>query len=287
MIITSPAHHGANHDKPGAVRVYLGTGRGIWRVDLANADLSVTKSDAPDPVVSGTDLAYTIQVNNQGPDVAQNASVRDVLPDGIRFRGFTSPAGWACTTPIPGHSGTVECRTPTMGLGTQTFTVMAHADVVPPSGTVISNTARAFSANIDPDQTDNVASQSTTVNVRADADVVSLLPTSQPGSLLIGTPFNLTMRKVYANRGPSAPVDIVAARTASATAGASVTPTSSSQRGPMWMTTVSTYWTRRSRSPISPLATHVHLHEHPLARRRWSHRSGGQQQLGDDQGATP
>ncbi|HVJ62234.1 MAG TPA: ExeM/NucH family extracellular endonuclease, partial [Tahibacter sp.] len=37
---------------------------------FAISDLAVTVTDAPDPVVAGTDLAYTITIGNNGPDVA-------------------------------------------------------------------------------------------------------------------------------------------------------------------------------------------------------------------------
>jgi uncharacterized repeat protein (TIGR01451 family) len=154
-----------DHDAPGHVRVYLGTGRGIWRVTLANVDLSVTKADTPDPVVLGTDLTYTVQVSNNGPDSAQNATMRDVLPNGMTLGGVSAPAGWVCHTPIFGPPGPVECTTPVMAPGTATFTILAHVVSVPPSGTAAMNTARAFSADIDPNQANNSDVEQTTVDV--------------------------------------------------------------------------------------------------------------------------
>ena len=35
---------------------------------MPSADLALTKSDDVDPVVSGSELTYTIEVRNQGPD---------------------------------------------------------------------------------------------------------------------------------------------------------------------------------------------------------------------------
>jgi conserved repeat domain len=52
------------------------------------ADLAVTKSDDPDPVIVGTLLTYTLLVTNNGPSVARNAVVTDTLPPegGLRLR---------------------------------------------------------------------------------------------------------------------------------------------------------------------------------------------------------
>jgi uncharacterized repeat protein (TIGR01451 family) len=49
------------------------------------ADLAVTKSDDPDPVIVGTLLTYTLVVTNNGPSVARNAAVTDTLPPEVAF----------------------------------------------------------------------------------------------------------------------------------------------------------------------------------------------------------
>jgi uncharacterized repeat protein (TIGR01451 family) len=48
-------------------------------VVFAAADLSITKTDSPDPVTAGTNLTYTITANNAGPDPA-NVQWGDTLP---------------------------------------------------------------------------------------------------------------------------------------------------------------------------------------------------------------
>ena len=45
-----------------------------------SADLSITKVDTPDPVDAGTNLTYTITVNNAGPSNAAAVSLTDPLP---------------------------------------------------------------------------------------------------------------------------------------------------------------------------------------------------------------
>lgn len=64
-------------------------------------DLSISKTDyidAPDAVVPGTELEYTITVRNDGLDDAFGVRVRDVLPPEL------GNAAWTCaaTTPVPG-----------------------------------------------------------------------------------------------------------------------------------------------------------------------------------------
>src|SRR6266511_6491056 len=46
---------------------------------LAPSDLSITKPDSPDPVTEGSQLTYTIEVRNDGPDPATNVVVTDDL----------------------------------------------------------------------------------------------------------------------------------------------------------------------------------------------------------------
>ena len=47
---------------------------------ITRADLEITKTDDPDPVIAGTGLAYTITLFNRGPSNAQAVSVSDELP---------------------------------------------------------------------------------------------------------------------------------------------------------------------------------------------------------------
>src|SRR4029450_865912 len=60
---------------------------------VATPAFSVTKMDPPDPVVAGTDLTYTITVNNAGPD-AGPSELNDAIPANTTFVSFTAPAGW-------------------------------------------------------------------------------------------------------------------------------------------------------------------------------------------------
>src|SRR5262249_4816862 len=52
---------------------------------VPQADISVTLSDSPDPVIAGQDLTYTITVVSAGPSDAQNLTLADVIPGNTTF----------------------------------------------------------------------------------------------------------------------------------------------------------------------------------------------------------
>ncbi len=56
------------------------------------ADLSIAKSDNPDPVFAGHDLTYTINVNNNGPDAASDVYVFDMYPSNAFAIQSTTPS---------------------------------------------------------------------------------------------------------------------------------------------------------------------------------------------------
>jgi uncharacterized repeat protein (TIGR01451 family) len=65
---------------------------------LPSADLSVTLTDTPDPVLVGDQFAYTLTVANDGPDAADEAIVEGALPLGTSF--LSAPAGCKQVTTI-------------------------------------------------------------------------------------------------------------------------------------------------------------------------------------------
>src|SRR2546427_173778 len=74
-----------------------------------SADLSITKTDNPDPVNAGATLTYTVTVTNGGPSTAANVQVTDNLPAGVTFQS-ASGTGWTCMQ----AAGVVTC---TRGIG--------------------------------------------------------------------------------------------------------------------------------------------------------------------------
>jgi uncharacterized repeat protein (TIGR01451 family) len=120
----------------------------------AAADLALTKSDAPDPVVVGNNLTYTITASNVGDAPATNVVVTDPLPSSVDFVSASSPDG-TCD-----HVGnTVTCNLGTINNGgpSETVTIV----VQPKKQGTVTNTA-SVTATEDPSGAS--ATATTTVN---------------------------------------------------------------------------------------------------------------------------
>lgn len=154
----------------------------------AIADLSITKTDSPDPVGAGNTLTYTITVGNAGPSVAASASMTDSVPVGTTFASLTSPAGWSCTFPAVGSSGAVACSTlTTMPITSSVFTLVVTVSPAAASGSTITNTATVSSPTTDPAPGNNSATATTSVVVAAMTPAFTVVPTSvAPGQSLTG-----------------------------------------------------------------------------------------------------
>jgi uncharacterized repeat protein (TIGR01451 family) len=120
-------------------------------------DLSITKTDSPDPVIVGHDLTYTLTVTNNGPEAAAGVHIEDALPAGTTFKSVTPATGGTCNN----VSGTVKCDFPSIGNG-QSKTVSI---VVTPTATTadLSNTATVTSASADANPANNSATSHTQV----------------------------------------------------------------------------------------------------------------------------
>jgi uncharacterized repeat protein (TIGR01451 family) len=126
-------------------------------IALAPADLSITKSDNPDPVTEGGQLTYTIEVRNEGPDPAADVVVSDDLASSDFDLVSATPSQGSCDTQ---GGQKVSCNLGTLasgGVATVTIQVTAKKP-----GTV-SNTAAVTSSEPDPQQANNTATETTTV----------------------------------------------------------------------------------------------------------------------------
>src|SRR6266540_1483170 len=165
----------------------------------ASADVSVTKSDNPDPVVAGTTLHYTIVVENDGPDTASFPTLNDTIPAGTTFQSLSFPNPWFCSQPAPHQSGQVQCHITSMGSGdkdTFQLNVNVNSNVAP--GTVIPNTASVQSQTPDPDTSNNDDTTHTTVSAQAD---LSITKTDSPDPAPQGG--NIAYKLNVKNNGPS------------------------------------------------------------------------------------
>lgn len=131
----------------------------------AEADLSVTKSDSPDPVDPNATISYAVVVANNGPSDATSVTLTDVLPAGTTFASLVQDSGPAflCSTPAPSATGTVTCTLAALAPATSaSFTLIVNV-AGSAASSIISNTATVASATPDDNPANDSATTTTTV----------------------------------------------------------------------------------------------------------------------------
>jgi uncharacterized repeat protein (TIGR01451 family) len=143
------------------VYVALG-GRGIVRLGpVRTADLSLTKTDSPNPVITGENLTYMVTVTNNGPDTATSVIVTDNLPAETTFASCSSTGGGICGG--SGNNRTVTFTSLAPG-ESETIIFVATVNCSVADRTVISNTATVRSSTPDPNLDNNSATATTTAS---------------------------------------------------------------------------------------------------------------------------
>ncbi|HEV8683403.1 MAG TPA: M14 family zinc carboxypeptidase [Actinomycetota bacterium] len=157
------------------------------------ADLAVTKTDSPDPVMAGSELTYTVTVTNRGSQPATSAKVVDTLPAGVTFVSSSASQG-SCS-----GTSTVTCTLGTILAG---GSATVSIKVRPNAGGTITNTAVVSAEASDPNTANNTATTSTTVTAAADLAVDKSGPaTAQRGQ-------DMTYTMVVTNNGPQAAIGV-------------------------------------------------------------------------------
>jgi uncharacterized repeat protein (TIGR01451 family) len=161
------------------------------------ADLAATNADSPDPVFSGANITYTQSVTNNGPNTATSVTVSQTLPASVGFVSFSAPAGFSCTTPAVGASGTINCTAASMAnAATANFTLVVK--VLALSGSVIDTLVSSSSAS-DPNNVNSSAQAITTINAPTTADLSIAKST---GTTAIAPGGSISYTIVLANNGP-------------------------------------------------------------------------------------
>ena len=155
------------------------------------ADLSVTKSDSPDPVFVGQRVTYTIDVTNGGPQEATGVTLTDTLPVGMSFNSASA----GCVEAL----GVVTCNLGTLASGAvASVQIIIIADAV---GT-LTNTATASSDQLDPNTANDTATENTAVVPTTD-----LRTTKTDSSDPATAGENLTYTVTVTNDGPQDATD--------------------------------------------------------------------------------
>jgi len=137
-------------------------GRSMWDIHVPIADLATTVTASPSSVPHGTNLKYTLNVTNKGPDIAMSTVVSDATPLGTTFVGFTTTAG-TCTAPAIGATGTLSCKVGNLASGVKVTVTMTVKDTAA-AGSALTDTGRAFSNTPDPNAKNNAVTLKTSVN---------------------------------------------------------------------------------------------------------------------------
>ena len=170
---------------------------GFWPVALPSvpqADLSLTISDAPDPVTGLQPLTYTLVVANAGPAAATSVTVTDTLPAAALFQS-AGGSGWSCTE----AGGTVTCTRATLPVGSApslTITVTA-----PPTAQALLDSATVAGTEGDPVSGNNSDTEPTTVIA---APTANLMVVKSDGGAVAAWGQPLTYTITASNGGPAA-----------------------------------------------------------------------------------
>ncbi|MGB2626054.1 MAG: C25 family cysteine peptidase [Candidatus Acidiferrum sp.] len=198
--------YGATPGRPGLVVTTdvitetPGTQSGAY---CAAADLSVTNAGLPLVVAPGGTITYTQGVTNNGPLDAVNAIFSESIPANTTFQSISLPlpAGWTCSTPAVGATGTITCTNPSFtALTTANFTVAVTVGTGTINGTQIVDVDNVSSGTSDPNLANNSATAITTVGVATSADLAVTNTVSAP-TVTAGSTFTVT--GVVTNNGPA------------------------------------------------------------------------------------
>ncbi|HUZ52871.1 MAG TPA: IPT/TIG domain-containing protein [Streptosporangiaceae bacterium] len=173
---TSPAHAAGTVDvtvtTPGGTSALTSVDQFTY---VNGADLALTMTAAPNPVVVGSKLTYTLTVANNGPDGATGVAVTDSLPAGVSYDSSAS-------SPTCGGTATITCAVGNLANSASTkLTLVVTASAM---GTV-TNTASVTANEADPNPENNVSNVTVTI---------------APPPVVRGAPYDfVTAKSGYAN----------------------------------------------------------------------------------------
>jgi len=168
---------------------------------VAQADLKLTASAAPEPVTVGSNLVYSITVSNAGPSAATGVVVSNRVPVGVNFVSATGGA-----TPSGG------ILLVNLGSLASNATSLAQIIVQPISAGKLTNQFRVFANETDPVLTNNSATVVSTVTNAPPMPVdVALSIMAAPNPVSVGAP--LTYSLTVTNNSSTTATGVVVSNT--------------------------------------------------------------------------
>jgi uncharacterized repeat protein (TIGR01451 family) len=172
------------------------------------ADLSLALVAAPNSVLAGQNLTYTLTVVNNGPSDADNVSIVDTLPANVTFVSATSSAGTSGTPSVVNGAQVVTIPLGTVTNGS-TVTAMVVVTTTGSTAASIADNASVMSADTsDPNTANNSASASSNVTPAADVGV-----TIAGSAASVSAGQNLTYTITVTNNGPDTASNVMLTNT--------------------------------------------------------------------------
>jgi uncharacterized repeat protein (TIGR01451 family) len=148
----------------------------VGNVPVLDADVAISQTASPNPVVTGANVTFVITVTNRSTVNAASLVVTDNLPDSVTFVSCAATGSGVC-------GGSANNRTVTFSSlpagASATIRFVANVICPTPNGAVINNSVTVTSSTHDP----NTSNNSGTTAVTA----------SNPAPTLTGCPKNLSV----------------------------------------------------------------------------------------------
>ena len=160
------------------------------------ADLELVKT-GPSTVLAGEPITYTITVTNQGPSLATNVVITDVLPAEL------SPAELAEDCSTAGTPATITCELGDLPLG-ESVAIDLIVTLDPSADRTVRNVASVESDANDPNPASDVSTTQADIDRVADLDITKAGPTID---VIAGGLAEWTID--VTNAGPSTATDVV------------------------------------------------------------------------------
>ncbi|TDW15039.1 DUF7507 domain-containing protein [Kribbella kalugense] len=170
----------------------------------AQANIKITKTASPDPVVAGKAITFKLTVSNTGPSDAQGVSVVDDVPDAVTGVTASATGGATCTA----AGGQVRCLAATLAAG-DNFVVTVSGTVAASTkpGELVNTATATAQTPTDPTRSDNTSTTTPSVDAQADLSVTK----TAPATVVAGN--ELTYTLTVHNAGPSDAVGAVVSDT--------------------------------------------------------------------------
>jgi uncharacterized repeat protein (TIGR01451 family) len=165
------------------------------------ADVVLTTAPTPPSVFAGNDITYTQAISNNGPATATGLSFTESTPLNTTFQSVLAPAGWTCTAPIVGNTGSINCTAASLAVASEADIIVV---VNVPASVTAASSPIAESASVTTTSSDPNAGNNTNITASTPLSVACDLAVTNSGTPNpVAAGGNITYTQVITNSGPS------------------------------------------------------------------------------------